>query len=48
MERGYGEASEWFEAARQRLKTKSAKTLLEELPNVSSSSWWHGLKKIDG
>lgn len=47
IERGYDDASEWFEAARQRLKTKSAKTLLEELPNVSSSSWWHGLKKID-
>jgi putative hydrolase of HD superfamily len=47
MERGYDDASEWFEAARQRLKTKSAKVLLEELPNVSSSSWWHGLKKID-
>lgn len=47
MERGYADASEWFEAARQRLKTKSAKELLEQLPNVSSSSWWHGLKKID-
>lgn len=47
MERGYDDASEWFEAARQRLKTKSAKELLEQLPNVSSSSWWHGLKKID-
>lgn len=35
------------EAARQRLKTKSAKALLEELPNVPSSSWWHGLKKLD-
>ena len=47
IERGYTDASEWFEAARQRLKTKSAKELLEQLPNVSSSSWWHGLKKID-
>lgn len=47
MERGYADASEWFEAARQRLKTKSAKDLLEQLPNVSSSSWWHGLKKLD-
>ena len=47
MERGFGDASEWFEAARQRLKTKSAKDLLEQLPHVSSSSWWHGLKKLD-
>ena len=47
IEQGFADASEWFDAARQRIKTKSAKELLEQLPHVSSSSWWHGLKKLD-
>lgn len=47
IERGYADASEWFEAAKARVQTKSAKELIEQLPNVSSTSWWHGLKKID-
>jgi len=47
IERGYLDASEWFEAAKARVKTKSAKELIEQLPTVSSTSWWHGLKKID-
>ena len=47
IERGYADAVEWFEAARARVQTKSAKDLIEQLPHVSSTSWWHGLKKID-
>lgn len=47
IERGFPDAKEWFEAAKSRVQTKSAKELLEQLPHVSSTSWWHGLKKID-
>ena len=47
MERGFKDASEWYEVARQRVQTNSAKQLLDQLPNVPSTSWWHGLKKID-
>jgi len=42
IERGYPDAAEWFEAAKSRVQTKSAKELIEQLPNVSSTSWWHG------
>lgn len=47
MEQGFEDASEWFQAAQMRIQTKSAKELLQQLPTVSSSSWWHGLKKLD-
>jgi len=47
IEQGFGDASEWFQAAQMRIKTKSAKELLQQLPSISSSSWWHGLKKLD-
>lgn len=47
IERGYPDAAEWFEAARSRVQTQSAKDLIEALPSVPSTSWWHGLKKID-
>lgn len=47
MERGFADASEWFLAAKQRIQTKSGKDLIDLLPQVSSSSWWHGLKKLD-
>jgi putative hydrolase of HD superfamily len=47
IEQGHKDAQEWFEAARQRVQTQSAKTLLAELPTISATEWWHGLKKID-
>jgi putative hydrolase of HD superfamily len=47
MAQGFADAKEWFEAAEQRVTTKSAKALIAELPNMSPSEWWHGLKKLD-
>jgi len=47
MGQGYADAIEWFQAAQQRVQTSSAKKLLEALPSVSPTAWWHGLKKID-
>lgn len=47
IERGFPDAAEWFEAAKARVQTKSAKELIEQLPHVPSTSWWHGLKKMD-
>ncbi len=44
---GFSDAEEWFQAAAQRIQTKSAKALMAELPNISPTAWWHGLKKID-
>lgn len=44
---GFPDALEWFQAAEQRVRTKSAKALLAELPHVSPTAWWHGLKKLD-
>lgn len=46
-EQGYDDAREWFDTARQRVQTESAKLLIKQLTEVSPSSWWHGLKKID-
>lgn len=46
-EQGYADAQEWFDTARQRVQTESAKMLIRQLTEVSPSSWWHGLKKID-
>ena len=47
IERGFADAAEWYEAAKSRVQTKSAKEIIEELPKLSSTSWWHGLKKLD-
>jgi putative hydrolase of HD superfamily len=44
---GHRDAKEWYEAAAQRVKTKTAKELIAELPKISPTAWWHGLKKID-
>lgn len=46
-EQGHDGAQEWFDTARQRVQTESAKNLIKQLTEVSPSSWWHGLKKID-
>jgi putative hydrolase of HD superfamily len=47
MRQGFSDAKEWFDAAAQRVQTKSAKELIAKLPEVSPTAWWHGLKKID-
>ena len=47
IERGFADACEWLNAAKQRVQTKSARELLDQIPHVSASSWWHGLKKLD-
>jgi len=47
MAQGFSDAKEWFQAAEQRVTTKSAKNLIAELPNISPTDWWHGLKKLD-
>jgi 5'-deoxynucleotidase YfbR-like HD superfamily hydrolase len=47
MKQGFSDAQEWFDAAAQRVQTKSAKELIAQLPKVSPTAWWHGLKKID-
>jgi putative hydrolase of HD superfamily len=44
IERGYVDAKEWFDTAASLVKTESARTLIRELPSVSSTEWWHGLK----
>lgn len=47
LQQGFQDAQEWFDAAKQRVQTESAKRLIAELPNISATAWWHGLKKID-
>lgn len=44
---GFADAHEWFQAAKQRVQTNSAKQLIEALPHVSPMAWWHGQKKLD-
>ena len=47
LRQGHQDAQEWFNAAAARVQTKTAKELIAELPSVSPTAWWHGLKKID-
>jgi putative hydrolase of HD superfamily len=47
MAQGFSDAQEWFEAARNRVKTESAKRILEKLPGTPPTAWWQGLKKLD-
>jgi putative hydrolase of HD superfamily len=47
MSQGFSDAKEWFEAAAQRVQSASAKELIAQLPTVSPTAWWHGLKKLD-
>ena len=47
MAQGFSDAQEWFDAAKNRVQTESAKRLIAELPAVSPTAWWHGLKKLD-
>ncbi len=44
IERGFVDAKEWFDTAARLLTTESARALIMELPSVSSTEWWHGLK----
>jgi putative hydrolases of HD superfamily len=43
---GY-DTTNWIDNVRKNLRTRSAKSLLKEMENHNSTSWWHGLKKIE-
>jgi putative hydrolase of HD superfamily len=47
IQQGFSDAQEWFDAARTRVQSNTAKQLIAELASVSPTAWWHGLKKID-
>jgi putative hydrolase of HD superfamily len=44
---GHKGAAAWIDTIAGKLKTKSAKALLERMRNMESNSWWKGLKKIE-
>jgi len=44
---GFASADDWLEKTRKRLKTSSAKKLLEAMTQIDPMSWWDGLKQID-
>jgi putative hydrolase of HD superfamily len=48
MALGIKAASEWFDSAALRVRTESAKRLLDALREVSPTAWWDGVKKIEG
>ena len=45
-EKGYEYAKDWIKNVSLKLRTKSAKKLLEEMEKVNSNEWWQGLKKL--
>lgn len=47
IEQGYQAAQNIIDNVAKALRTESARTLLNELPNVSPYEWWQGLKKLD-
>ena len=46
IQSGYKMAEDWITNVRTKLKTDSAKALLEELANIDPTDWWQGLKQI--
>ena len=44
---GFIAADDWLQKTRKRLKTSSAKELLESMIQTDPMSWWDGLKQID-
>ena len=46
LEKGYKYAENWIKNVEKKLKTKSAKILLQTLKKADSNEWWQGLKKI--
>lgn len=46
IEIGFTAANDWVDKISKKLKTKSAKRLLEELKNSNCVEWWQGLKKL--
>jgi putative hydrolase of HD superfamily len=44
---GYKGAETWVKNIGKRLKTKSAKMLIEKMRKMDSNSWWKGLKRLD-
>jgi putative hydrolase of HD superfamily len=46
MERGFLVAEEWIKNTSGAVKTESAKRLLSMVSTMTSTDWWHGLKKL--
>jgi putative hydrolase of HD superfamily len=44
---GYKGAASWIENIKKKVKTESARKLVEQVEKQDSNSWWKGLKKID-
>jgi putative hydrolase of HD superfamily len=44
---GYKGTVSWLESITVRVKTESAKKLVEQVYKQDSNSWWKGLKKLD-
>ncbi len=47
LEIGYKDCEDWIKNVEKRLKTKSAKALLQQIKKMSSKEWYIGLKKLD-
>ncbi|MBI2079413.1 HD domain-containing protein [Candidatus Micrarchaeota archaeon] len=47
LEIGYKEAQDWLNNIEKRLKSNSARLLMEKLKASNSNDWWRGLKKLD-
>lgn len=43
---GYSDAQEWIDSVQKRLKTKSAKKILEEIKKGKANKWFENLKKF--
>lgn len=46
VEIGYKDAQNWIDNVTKRLKTKSAKKILDLVKRTDSNEWWKGLKNI--
>lgn len=46
IEIGYDSARDWIEKISKRLRTRSAKLLIDSLDDICCNEWWQGLKKL--
>jgi len=44
-EKGYKYTEDWIKRVSLKVKTKSAKKLIEEMQKIHSNEWWQGLKE---
>jgi len=44
---GYSGAESWLKTIGERLKTQSAKKLLNQMKGMDPNSWWKGLKRLE-